>query len=103
MNDTIYHGGAVNRGGPGIRESPPTARLSGAARDIVRLLEGTDGQARVSEIAARLSGVARAEINGAVQNLADAGIVTIDSASEEPVVRLRHPFTEALESVPKMD
>ncbi|HLT57966.1 MAG: hypothetical protein LOD91_02820 [Limnochordales bacterium] len=95
MGDTVFRGTAVHRGRGDDLRRPPTAKPGKAGRDIVRFLEGTGGEALLTEIAAHLPEVERGELERAVAALAEASIVTVDPGYGEPRVRLTLPVDGA--------
>lgn len=94
---TGFRGTALHRGFDDDVRHPPTAAPGKTGRDIVRFLEGTDGEALFVEIAAQLPEVERAEVERAVNALREAGIVSVDPGYGEPRVRLESPIADALE------
>ncbi|OUM95774.1 MAG: hypothetical protein BAA04_12250 [Firmicutes bacterium ZCTH02-B6] len=130
MAETGYRGTAANRGAAGERgrvarqgapaqrgtmgdrnrtadpddgdklRQPPTAAVGGTGRDIVRFLEGNGGEAPLSDVAAHMPDADRGELESAVEDLKEAGIVDVVAEHGEPRVRLllpvlRNPRSEA--------
>ncbi len=89
--DSGFRGTASNRGhGPDLRH-PPTGELGGAARDIVRFLQGAGGEAVLGDIVRHVPGADRAGVERAVADLEEATIVEVDRQGREPRVRLTLP------------